>query len=140
MTPTVIANMLDGPTNGLAREIRREVQLGKLVLPANIILLVQNIALHHDPHVWGDDAHLFKPGRFVDGIARHGCVFSLRIGTSILCLYDLCNHGNQDCSLHDFATLHLHPLPCYVHSPTPIVSLHPQHGLQIILESLHNDA
>ncbi|KAK9003513.1 hypothetical protein V6N11_061072 [Hibiscus sabdariffa] len=61
---------LYGPTNGLPREIRREVQLGKLVLPANINLLVQNIALHYDPHLWGDDAHLFKPERFAEGIAK----------------------------------------------------------------------
>ncbi|KAK8987952.1 hypothetical protein V6N11_065556 [Hibiscus sabdariffa] len=27
--------------------------------------------------------------------------------------------------------------PAYVHSPTPVITLRPQHGIQIILESLH---
>ncbi|KAK9003510.1 hypothetical protein V6N11_061069 [Hibiscus sabdariffa] len=30
--------------------------------------------------------------------------------------------------------------PAYVHSPMTIITLQPQHGIQITLESLHNDA
>ncbi|KAK9003498.1 hypothetical protein V6N11_061057 [Hibiscus sabdariffa] len=51
-------------------EVEREVQLGKLVLPANIDLLIPNMTLQHDPHLWGGDVHLFKPERFAEGIAR----------------------------------------------------------------------
>ncbi|MBA0737875.1 hypothetical protein Gogos_011308, partial [Gossypium gossypioides] len=61
---------LYGPTNGLPRRVAREVQVGKLVLPANINLLIAKPALHHDPQIWGDDVHLFKPERFTDGIAE----------------------------------------------------------------------
>ncbi|MBA0827637.1 hypothetical protein Goarm_012404, partial [Gossypium armourianum] len=61
---------LYGPTNGLPRRVAREVQVGKLVLPANINLLIAKAALHHDPQIWGDDVHLFKPERFADGIAE----------------------------------------------------------------------
>ncbi|KAK9003512.1 hypothetical protein V6N11_061071 [Hibiscus sabdariffa] len=136
---------LYGPTNGLPREIRREVQLGKLVLPANINLHVQNIALHHDPHLWGDDAHLFKPERFAEGIAKatnHNAAAFFPFGL-----------GPRSCVGMTFATTETKIVlsmilqrytftlsPAYVHSPTPIIALRPQSGIQIILESLHNDA
>ncbi|KAK9003501.1 hypothetical protein V6N11_061060 [Hibiscus sabdariffa] len=58
------------PLTDLVKEVGREVQLGKLILPANIDLLVPKMALHHNPHLWKDDVHLFKPERFVERIAR----------------------------------------------------------------------
>ncbi|MBA0737871.1 hypothetical protein Gogos_011308, partial [Gossypium gossypioides] len=61
---------LYGATNGLPRKVAREVQVGKLVMPANIDLLIARAALHHDPQLWGDDVHLFKPERFAEGIAK----------------------------------------------------------------------
>ncbi|KAL4310794.1 hypothetical protein GQ457_01G033200 [Hibiscus cannabinus] len=136
---------LYGPTNGLPREIRREVQLGKLVLPANINLLVQNIALHYDPHLWGDDAHLFKPERFADGIGK-----ATNYNAAAYFPFGL---GPRSCVGMAFATTETKIAlsmilqrytftlsPAYVHSPTPIIALRPQHGIQIILESLQNDA
>ncbi|GMI64302.1 cytochrome P450, family 72, subfamily A, polypeptide 10 [Hibiscus trionum] len=136
---------LYGPTNGLTREIRREVQLGKLVLPANINLLVQNIAIHHDPLLWGDDVHLFKPERFAEGIAK-----ATNYNAAAFFPFGL---GPRSCVGMTFATTETKIAlsmilqrytftlsPAYVHSPTPIIALRPQHGLQIILESLHNDA
>ncbi|GMJ01817.1 PHYB ACTIVATION TAGGED SUPPRESSOR 1 [Hibiscus trionum] len=136
---------LYGPTNGLPREIRREVQLGKLVLPANINLLVQNIALHYDPHLWGDDAHLFKPERFAEGVAK-----ATNYNAAAYFPFGL---GPRSCVGMAFATTETKIAlsmilqrytftlsPAYVHSPTPIIALRPQHGIQIILESLHIDA
>ncbi|MFQ6664901.1 hypothetical protein Gotur_031850, partial [Gossypium turneri] len=52
------------------RAVTREVQLGKLLLPANIDILPLSIGLHRDPHFWGDDVHHFKPERFAEGIAK----------------------------------------------------------------------
>ncbi|KAK8483877.1 hypothetical protein V6N12_041533 [Hibiscus sabdariffa] len=72
-TMTMIINetlRLYGLSSGLMRRTGGEVQLGKMVLPANIDLMPLNIAVHHDPQLWGDDVHLFKPERFADGIAK----------------------------------------------------------------------
>ncbi|KAK8987954.1 hypothetical protein V6N11_065558 [Hibiscus sabdariffa] len=136
---------LYGPTNGLPREIRREVQLGKLVLPGNINLHVQNIAVHRDPHLWGDDEHLFKPERFAEGIAK-----ATNYNVAAFFPFGL---GPRSCVGMTFATTETKIVlsmilqrytftlsPAYVHSPTPIIALRPQHGIQIILKSLHNDA
>ncbi|WRX14261.1 Cytochrome P450 - like 10 [Theobroma cacao] len=58
------------PVVATVREVGKEVHLGKLVLPDNIEVLIPNMALHHDPDLWGDDAHLFKPDRFAEGTAK----------------------------------------------------------------------
>ncbi|XVF65177.1 hypothetical protein PTKIN_Ptkin09bG0225900 [Pterospermum kingtungense] len=114
-TITMVINetlRLYGPANGVIRKDGRKVQLGKLVLPANIELVIPNMALHHDPQSWGDDVHLFKPERFEEGIATATFVYSFRIGTSILCWHELRNHRNKDCYLNDSTTIHHYPLPC----------------------------
>ncbi|KHG17439.1 Secologanin synthase [Gossypium arboreum] len=136
---------LYGPSNGLQRSVTREVQLGKLVLPANIDILVQNIALHHDPHQWGDDVHLFKPERFEEGIAK-----ATNYNAAAFFPFGL---GPRSCVGMSFAitetkvalsmilqryTINLSP--AYVHSPMPILAIRPQHGIQVILKSLHNNA
>ncbi|TYH82105.1 hypothetical protein ES332_D02G035100v1 [Gossypium tomentosum] len=136
---------LYGPSNGLQRRVTRKVQLEKLVLPANIDILVQNIALHHEPHQWGDDVHLFKPERFEEGIAK-----ATNYNAAAFFTFGL---GPRSCIGMSFAitetkvaismilqryTITLSPT--YVHSPMPILAIRPQHGIQVILESLHNNA
>ncbi|KAE8712250.1 CYP749A22 protein [Hibiscus syriacus] len=147
-TITMIINetaRLYSPSSLLAREVAREVQLGKLVLPANIDLLVPVMALHRDPHLWGDDVHLFKPERFAEGIARatkHNAAAFFPFGL-----------GPRSCAGMTFAItetkialsmiLQCYTFtlsPAYVHSPMSIFTLRPQHGIQIILESLRKDA
>ncbi|MBA0797515.1 hypothetical protein Gohar_008204, partial [Gossypium harknessii] len=115
---------LYGPPNGLPRRVAREVQLGKLVLPASIDILVQNIALHHDPHMWGDDVHLFKPERFAEGIAK-----ATNYNAGAFCPFGL---GPRNCVGMNFATMETKIVlsmilqrytislsPTYVHSPIP---------------------
>ncbi|PPS05166.1 hypothetical protein GOBAR_AA15488 [Gossypium barbadense] len=136
---------LYGPSNGLQRRVTREVQLGKLVLPANIDILVQNIALHNDPCQWGDDVHLFKPERFEEGIAK-----TTNYNAAAFFPFGL---GPRSCVGMSFAitetkvalsmilqryTITLSP--AYVHSPMPILAIRPQHGIQVILKSLQNNA
>ncbi|XP_039001934.1 cytochrome P450 CYP749A22-like [Hibiscus syriacus] len=142
-TVTMIINetlRLYGPSNGMMRKVGREVQLGKLVLPANIDILVPNAALHHDPQLWGDDVHRFKPERFADGIAK-----ATDYNATAFFPFGL---GSRFCVGMTFATtetkialsmiLQRYAItlsPAYVHSPVPIISVHPQHGIQVILES-----
>ena len=54
----------------IARKVERITRLGKLTLPAELVLLISNIAVHHDPQVWGEDVHLFKPERFSEGVSK----------------------------------------------------------------------
>ncbi|KAL4308677.1 hypothetical protein GQ457_01G033140 [Hibiscus cannabinus] len=147
-TITMIINetlRLYGPLTLFLREVGREVQLGKLVLPANIDLLVPNMALQHDPHLWGDDVHLFKPERFAEGIAR-----ATKYNSAAFFPFGL---GPRSCVGMTFATTETKIAlsmilqrytftlsPAYVHSPMSIITLRPRHGIQILLQPLHNDA
>ncbi|MBA0681405.1 hypothetical protein Goari_023211 [Gossypium aridum] len=136
---------LYGPSIGMMRRAEREVRLGKLVLPANLDLLVVHSAAHHDPQLWGDEVHLFKPERFAEGIAK-----AINYNVGAFCPFGL---GPRNCVGMNFAiteakialsmilqryTISLSP--AYVHSPIPYITVQPQHGIQVILESLHNDA
>ncbi|KAK8486983.1 hypothetical protein V6N11_061056 [Hibiscus sabdariffa] len=147
-TMTMIINetlRLYGPFSLFLGEVERKVQLGKLVLPANIDLLHPHMALQHDPHLWGDDVHLFKPERFPEWIAR-----ATKYNSAAYFPFGL---GPRSCVGMTFATtetkialsmiLQRYTItlsPLYVHSPMSIITLQPKCGIQIMLESLHNDA
>ncbi|TYJ45044.1 hypothetical protein E1A91_A02G028500v1 [Gossypium mustelinum] len=109
---------LYGPSNGLQRRVTRE---------------------------WGDDVHLFKPERFEEGIAK-----TTNYNAAAFFPFGL---GPRSCVGMSFAitetkvalsmilqryTITLSP--AYVHSPMPILAIRPQHGIQVILKSLHNNA
>ncbi|XVF85763.1 hypothetical protein PTKIN_Ptkin17bG0143300 [Pterospermum kingtungense] len=133
------------PVSGLARRVGREVQLGKLKLPTCIHLNVPNMALHHDPELWGDDVHLFKPQRFAEGIAKatknnaaafipfglgpRSCVgMSFAITETKTALSMILQRYNVTLSAG------------YVHSPWARLTLKPQHGIQLLFHSLHSHA
>ncbi|KAK6242606.1 hypothetical protein SCA6_007995 [Theobroma cacao] len=129
------------PVVATVREVGKEVHLGKLVLPDNIEVLIPNMALHHDPDLWGDDAHLFKPDRFAEGTAK-----ATKYNAAAFIPFSL---GPRSCVGMSFATtetktalsmiLQRYTLtlsPAYVHSPFTILMLQPQHGIQVMLHSL----
>ncbi|XVE91670.1 hypothetical protein REPUB_Repub01dG0030600 [Reevesia pubescens] len=147
-TMTMIINetlRLYPPVNNLTRKVEDKVQLGKLILPADLELVFPVMALHHDPHLWGDDVHVFKPERFAEGIAnatKHNAAAFIPFGL-----------GPRSCVGMSFAmtetktalsmilqryTISLSPT--YSHSPFILLLLQPQHGIQIMLHSLENEA
>ncbi|TYH82112.1 hypothetical protein ES332_D02G035300v1 [Gossypium tomentosum] len=118
--------------------------LGKLVLPAKLDILPLNIGLHRDPHLWGDNVHLFKPERFADGIAK-----ATNYTAAAFLPFGL---GPRSCVGMTFATIEtkialsmilqrytITLSPAYVHSPILILTVRPQHGIQVIIEPLHNN-
>ncbi|KAK8548461.1 hypothetical protein V6N12_061375 [Hibiscus sabdariffa] len=136
---------LYGPSNGLVRNVRRQVQLGKLVLPANLDLQIVKAALQNDPQLWGDDVHLFKPERFAEGIAK-----ATNYNAAAFFPFGL---GPRSCVGMTFATTETKIAlsmilqrytftlsPAYIHSPMPVITHRPRHGIQIILEPLHNNS
>ena len=39
------------PALSILRKVERESRLGKLILPANLLLYIAPIAIHHDPQI-----------------------------------------------------------------------------------------
>ncbi|KAJ4823836.1 hypothetical protein Tsubulata_017989 [Turnera subulata] len=129
------------PVFHITRKVKRDVRLGNLVIPQNMEVYVPSLAVHHDQKIWGADAHLFKPERFAEGLAK-----VTNNNASAFLPFGL---GPRNCVGLNFAMteekIALSMIlqryrftlsPTYVHSPVDVLTLHPQHGLQIILEAL----
>ncbi|XVF03148.1 hypothetical protein REPUB_Repub04eG0235800 [Reevesia pubescens] len=132
------------PVAVIARKVGKEVQLGKLILPVDMEVLIPNMALHHDPDLWGDDVHLFKPERFAEGIAK-----ATKNNATAFIPFSL---GPRSCVGMSFVTtetkialsmiLQRYAItlsPTYIHAPFTILLLQPQHGIQVMLHSLSSD-
>ncbi|XP_022726726.1 cytochrome P450 CYP749A22-like [Durio zibethinus] len=133
------------PVSAISRNVARDVQLGKLIIPVNTEVMIPIIALHHDPQLWGDDVHLFKPERFAQGIAK-----ATKYNAAAFIPFSL---GPRSCAGMSFATTETKTAlsmilqrytitlsPAYIHAPFPQLLLQPQHGLQVMLHSLQSDA
>ena len=129
------------PTLSVLRIVEREARLGKLILPANLLLYIPPLALHHDPQIWGKDVHLFKPERFSEGVAK--------VTNNNIAAFFPFGMGPRTCVGMNFATneakialsmiLQRYAFtisPTYVHSPVQHFTLRPQHGIQVLLHSL----
>ena len=128
------------PVISLSRAVEREVGFGKkLNLPANMSLFISNLAVHHDPQIWGEDVHLFKPERFSEGVAK-----ATKNNISAFLPFGL---GPRNCVGFNFAIteakitlamiLQRYALtlsPAYVHSPVQVLTNRPQYGVQVILQ------
>ncbi|KAF6144943.1 hypothetical protein GIB67_000039 [Kingdonia uniflora] len=127
------------PVLGMTRTASREIRLGDLLLPADIELVILCLVTHNDPEIWGEDAHLFKPDRFAEGItkAAKNTMAYLPFGL-----------GPRTCVGPNFAMIEVKLAlsmilqrytftlsQTYVHSPVRLTT-HPQHGVQIILHAL----
>ncbi|KAE8687350.1 CYP749A22 protein [Hibiscus syriacus] len=129
------------PVAAVIRKVGKGVGLGKLVLPANMEVLIPILTLHHDPELWGDDVHLFKPERFSEGIAN-----ATKYNSAVFIPFSM---GPRSCVGMSFATTEtkialsmilrrytISLSPAYVHAPFPVITLQPQHGIQVMLHSL----
>ncbi|XVE74381.1 hypothetical protein DITRI_Ditri12bG0012300 [Diplodiscus trichospermus] len=129
------------PVAAMVRKVGKEVQSGKLVLPVNMEVLIPIMALHHDPDLWGDDFHFFKPERFAEGIAK-----ATKHNSAAFIPFSV---GPRSCVGMSFATtetkialsmiLQRYTIvlsPAYVHAPFTLLMLQPQHGIQVMLHSL----
>ncbi|KAL6192914.1 hypothetical protein ACLB2K_034000 [Fragaria x ananassa] len=123
------------PVIQLVRKTGREVRLGKFILPANIQVLIPNVAFHHDPQIWGPEAQLFKPERFSEGVAK-----ATRDNMAAFLPFGM---GPRICVGFNFATTETKIAlsmilqrytftlsPGYVHSPLQFLTVRPQHGVQ----------
>ncbi|EEF50709.1 cytochrome P450, putative [Ricinus communis] len=123
------------------RYVQRQVRLGKLILPANIVMEIPILAVHHNPQIWGEDVNLFKPERFAEGVAK-----ATKNNAAAYLPFSL---GPRNCVGYNFAITETKIAlsiilqryrfslsPNYVHSPIPLIGLCPQHGLQIMLHKL----
>ncbi|XP_061973861.1 cytochrome P450 CYP749A22-like [Populus nigra] len=129
------------PVVGLLREVRKGTKLGNLIIPEKMEVHVPSLALHHDPQIWGDDVHLFKPDRFAEGVAK-----ATKNNISAFLPFGM---GPRNCLGMNFAyneikitlsmVLQRYKItlsPNYVHSPVLVLAICPRHGLQVMIKAV----
>ncbi|KAB2604464.1 cytochrome P450 734A1-like [Pyrus ussuriensis x Pyrus communis] len=120
------------------RNVDRDVTLGKLKVPAGVEVVVPNLALHHDPELWGEDVELFKPDRFSEGVAKAtknniAAFLPFGMGPRICVGMDLATTQTKIVLSMVLQRYHFTLSPGYVHSPCDKLAICPQHGVQVIL-------
>ncbi|KAL0538827.1 hypothetical protein IC582_022986 [Cucumis melo] len=129
------------PAMTIARRVEKEVRLGNLVVPTTTLLAIPTVAVHHDTKFWGDDAHEFKPERFSEGIGK-----ATEKNSAAYLPFGL---GPRNCVGMNFATneakiamsmiLQRYSFslsPAYAHMPAQLLTICPQNGVQVILNSI----
>ncbi|CAN1794920.1 Cytochrome P450 CYP749A22 [Linum perenne] len=127
--------------SSFVRNINKDVTLRKLKLPAGLKFHVPFMAVHHDPEIWGEDVHLFKPNRFSEGVVHatnnnpsafmpfgmgpHICVgYNYALNEAKVTIAMILQHFSFSLSPH------------YIHSPFALFAVRPEKGLQVILDLL----
>ncbi|KDP41344.1 hypothetical protein JCGZ_15751 [Jatropha curcas] len=134
---------LYSPITTLIREVQKGSKLGKLLAPARMDLLIPTLGVHHDPDIWGEDVHLFKPERFAEGVAK-----ATKNNIAAFVPFGL---GPRSCVGMNFAMAETKIAlsmilrryrftlsPTYIHSPIVVIGVSPKKGLQIILQALED--
>ncbi|KAH6837684.1 hypothetical protein C2S53_018947 [Perilla frutescens var. hirtella] len=129
------------PVPVIKRKVEKQVKLGNLILPPETLLYISPLALHHDPNIWGDDVHLFKPERFAEGIVKatnNNPVAFLPFGFGPRTCLGL-NFAIVEAKIALSMILQRYRLilsPTYIHSPVQLFMIRPQHGVQVILQKI----
>ncbi|KAK1404934.1 Secologanin synthase [Heracleum sosnowskyi] len=129
------------PGDTLTRVVDEETTLGGLTLPAGSVISVPVLLLHYDRNVWGEDAQEFNPERFAAGVSNAtknnlAAYFPFGWGPRI-CIGQ--NFGMLEAKLALATILQRFSLelsPSYIHAPTALITLQPQHGACLIIHKL----
>ncbi|KAH7576004.1 hypothetical protein JRO89_XS02G0274200 [Xanthoceras sorbifolium] len=132
---------LYAPVYSIVRETKKKVRIGKVKLPANMQFYIPIHALPHDPQLWGEDTHIFKPERFAEGVAKatnNNIASFLAFSLGPRSCVD-CNFATTEVKVALSMILQRYRItlsPVYAHALVHLLTIHPAHGLQIILHPI----
>ncbi|CAN4099723.1 unnamed protein product [Withania somnifera] len=127
------------PALTLIRSTSKSTKLGDMTIPPGVQLCVPTYLVHRDPEVWGDDALMFNPERFSEGVskaAKEPLYFPFGWGPR-MCIGN--NFGMVEAKLVLSQILQrfwFELSPSYTHAPNLTLVMKPQYGAQIILHKL----
>ncbi|XP_015081683.1 cytochrome P450 CYP72A219-like [Solanum pennellii] len=128
------------PVTTVTRRLNEDVVLGDISLPADVLLSLPAVLLHHDEEIWGEDAKKFNPERFREGVSS---------ATKGQVTFFPFTWGPRICIGQNFAMLEakmaltmilqrfsLDLSPSYTHAPHSVITTQPQYGAPLILHKL----
>ncbi|KAK4342417.1 hypothetical protein RND71_038233 [Anisodus tanguticus] len=128
------------PSGSLVRETNKKTKLGDYTIPSGAQLLVPLQIIHRDTEAWGEDALIFNPERFSEGVSKAANDL----------MYFPFGWGSWICVGMNFAMIQVKLVlakilqnysfelsPSYAHGPNmPALILQPQYGAPIIVRKL----
>ncbi|PKU77886.1 cytochrome P450 72A15 [Dendrobium catenatum] len=125
----------------LGRMTYKTMELGGITYPKGVILSLPVIFIHHDPEIWGEDAHEFKPERFANGIWKatknnQMAFFPFGWGPRICVGQNFAMSEAKMCLSLILQRFKFELSPSYIHSPYTVITLQPQHGTQVVLRRI----
>ncbi|KAJ6718595.1 CYTOCHROME P450 FAMILY MEMBER [Salix purpurea] len=130
---------LYSPIVAVTRRVEREIKMGKITVPANMEVIISTLAVHQNPEIWGEDVHLFKPERFAEGLAKAtnnniAAFFPFGLGPRN-CVGVSFSITETKVALSMILQRYRFTLsPTYAHCPVEVLTMCPQHGVQVILQ------
>lgn len=133
---------LYSPAYMLMRKVHKDTRLGELLIPSGTEILMPLCVIHQDPDLWGEDAKDFNPERFVQGVSN---------ATKGQAIYFPFSTGPRVCVGQNFSLLEAKLVlatilqrfsfqlaPNYVHAPCALLTMKPQHGVNLFLRKLRS--
>jgi len=109
-------------------------------VPAGVEVFLPIILLQHNNELWGDDAKMFNPERFAEGISK---------ATNGRFIYFPFGGGPRVCMGQNFSLLeakmavsmilqnfYFELSPTYAHTPNLVMTIQPEKGAHIILRKV----
>ncbi|KAM7273123.1 hypothetical protein ACFE04_027787 [Oxalis oulophora] len=132
---------LYSPAPNAQRQAREDIRVDNQVIPKGTNIWIDVVSMHHDPTLWGEDVHNFRPERFKDDQLYGGCSHKMGFlpfgfGGRMCVGRNLMMMEYKIVLALVLSKFFFSVSSTYHHSPSNLLSLRPGYGMQLIAHTL----